>query len=95
MTAEPANAGPRPAIAGSRVIFDVSPSPPRRVGDARPAGTAPGDGPGREFPGEVLVARLAATVAQHEPGWRLPRGSALARRYGASHHDIGAAIDEL
>jgi DNA-binding GntR family transcriptional regulator len=95
MTAESASAESGPAGVSGGVIFDVSPSPPRRFGDARPAGTAAGLAIGHEFAGEVLVARLAATVAQHEPGWRLPRGSALARRFGASHHDIGAAIDEL
>jgi DNA-binding GntR family transcriptional regulator len=97
MTAQPASAADRPAVMNGGVIFDVSPSPPARYADARPAGNPRGEEleHDREIAGEVLVARLAATVAQHEPGWRLPRGSALARRYGASHRDIGAAIDEL
>jgi DNA-binding GntR family transcriptional regulator len=97
MTAQPANADHRPPVMSGGVIFDVSPSPPTRLGQSRPAGNAEAEAldHGRADREEVLVARLAATVAQHEPGWRLPRGSALARRYGASHHDIGAAIDEL
>jgi len=31
----------------------------------------------------------------HEPGWRLPRHSALARRYSVSAAEIDAAVDEL
>jgi DNA-binding GntR family transcriptional regulator len=97
MTAQPASADHGPPVAGGGVVFDVSPAPPKRFGDSLPVGPADDDEPegDREVSGEVLVARLAATVAQHEPGWRLPRGSSLARRYGASHHDIGAAIDKL
>lgn len=43
----------------------------------------------------VLVDRLAASLVHHEPGWRLPRHSALARRYDVSPADIDKAIDEL
>ncbi len=43
----------------------------------------------------VLTDRLAAAVADHEPGWRLPRRSALARRYNASLAEIDAAIADL
>ncbi len=31
----------------------------------------------------------------HEPGWRLPRHTALARRYNVSTAEIDAAVDEL
>ena len=34
-------------------------------------------------------------LAHHEPGWRLPRYSALARRYHVSTTEIDAAVDEL
>lgn len=43
----------------------------------------------------MLADRLAAGLAQHEPGWRLPRYSALARRYNVSVAQIAAAVDEL
>jgi DNA-binding GntR family transcriptional regulator len=38
---------------------------------------------------------MAAALVHHEPGWRLPRHSALARRYNVSTAEIDAAISEL
>jgi DNA-binding GntR family transcriptional regulator len=43
----------------------------------------------------VLADRLAAALVHHEPGWRLPRHSALARRYNVSPTEIDAAVEEL
>jgi DNA-binding GntR family transcriptional regulator len=43
----------------------------------------------------VLADRLAAALVHHEPGWRLPRHSALARRYSVSTAEIDLAVDEL
>jgi UTRA domain-containing protein len=43
----------------------------------------------------VLADRLAAALVHHEPGWRLPRLTALARRYSVSSAEIDTAIDEL
>jgi DNA-binding GntR family transcriptional regulator len=43
----------------------------------------------------VLSSQLAAALVHHEPGWRLPRHSALARRYSVSTAEIDAAVDEL
>lgn len=43
----------------------------------------------------VLADRLAAALVHHEPGWRLPRHSALARRYNVSATEIDAAVEEL
>jgi DNA-binding GntR family transcriptional regulator len=43
----------------------------------------------------VLADRLAAALVHHEPGWRLPRHSALARRYSVSTAEIDAAVEEL
>jgi hypothetical protein len=43
----------------------------------------------------VLADRMAATLIHHEPGWRLPRLTALARRYNVSVAEVDAAIDEL
>ena len=44
---------------------------------------------------EVLAERLAAALVHHEPGWRLPRQTALARRYNVSTPEIDAAILQL
>ena len=63
---------------------------------------AAGDGPagGSEQAADrpaahVLADRVAAALIHHEPGWRLPRRSALARRYGVSPAEMEAAIEEL
>jgi Bacterial regulatory proteins, gntR family len=56
---------------------------------------------GRRHPGAsrpavaVLADRIAAALVHHEPGWRLPRHTALARRYNVSTAEIDAAVDEL
>jgi DNA-binding GntR family transcriptional regulator len=43
----------------------------------------------------VLTSRIAANLAQHQPGWLLPRPSVLARRYHVATTEVTAAIDEL
>jgi hypothetical protein len=43
----------------------------------------------------VLADRLAAALVQHEPGWRLPRPSALARRYDVRQSQVEQAVREL
>ena len=50
---------------------------------------------GRPAAAAVLADRLAAALVHHEPGWRLPRLTALARRYSVSSAEIEAAIEEL
>jgi DNA-binding GntR family transcriptional regulator len=55
---------------------------PREVGSSRPAVG-------------VLADRIAASLVHHEPGWRLPRHTALARRYNVSTAEIDAALHEL
>ena len=57
-------------------------SGPRERGSSRPAVG-------------VLADRIAASLVHHEPGWRLPRHTALARRYNVSTAEIDAAVDEL
>ena len=42
----------------------------------------------------VLADRLAAALVHREPGWRLPRRSALARRYNVSLTEIDAALGD-
>ena len=53
-----------------------------------------GAGRGRVSAG-VLADRMAAALVHHEPGWRLPRLTAMARRFNVSAAEIDAAIDEL
>lgn len=83
----------------------------RERGQNEPGGLWPGQrgggqrGPGQRGPGQpghiagpavsVLADRLAAALVHHEPGWRLPRHSALARRYNVSAAEIDAAVEEL
>ena len=43
----------------------------------------------------VLADRLAATLVHHEPGGRLPRPSALARRYNVRPAQVEQAVREL
>lgn len=50
---------------------------------------------GRSAAASVLAERMAAALLHHEPGWRLPRQTALARRYNVTTAEIDAAIDLL
>jgi DNA-binding GntR family transcriptional regulator len=43
----------------------------------------------------VLADRIAAALVHREPGWRLPRRSALARRYNVSLGEVDAALSDL
>ena len=43
----------------------------------------------------VLADRMAAALVHREPGWRLPRRTALARRYNVSLTEIDAALGDL
>jgi len=82
---------------GARVLS----APPAAVpvtGGAGPGGPGSGGraGAGTQRPAvSVLADRLAAALVHHEPGWRLPRHSALARRYSVSTAEIDLAVDEL
>jgi DNA-binding GntR family transcriptional regulator len=61
-----------------------------RADDVRRAGSRR-----RRVSAAVLADRMAATLVHHEPGWRLPRLAAMARRFNVSAAEIDAAIDEL
>jgi DNA-binding GntR family transcriptional regulator len=65
------------------------PARPSRAGEPRHAEEPPRPA------AEVLADRIAAMLAHREPGWRLPRYTALARRYHVSTTEIDAAIGEL
>ncbi len=54
-----------------------------------------GSGQRRLASAGVLADRMAAALVHHEPGWRLPRLTALARRYNVSAAEVDAAIGEL
>ena len=62
---------------------------PRGTQDARTIA------PGPALSASVLADRMAAALLHHEPGWRLPRHTALARRYNVTTAEIEAAIDLL
>ena len=61
-----------------------------------PRGESPVPGP-RPATGAtaVLADRIAAALVHREPGWRLPRRSALARRYNVSLTEIDTALGDL
>jgi len=61
-----------------------------RADDVRRAGARR-----RRVSAGVLADRMAATLVHHEPGWRLPRLTAMARRFNVSAAEVDAAIDEL
>ena len=65
--------------------------------DSAADGDAAGSGAGRAHgtAAGVLADRLAAALVHHEPGWRLPRHTALARRYNVSTAEIDVAVGEL
>jgi DNA-binding GntR family transcriptional regulator len=49
----------------------------------------------RPLSASVLADRMAAALLHHEPGWRLPRLTALARRYNVTTAEVETAIDLL
>jgi len=61
-----------------------------RADDVRRAGARR-----RRVSAGVLADRMAATLVHHEPGWRLPRLTAMARRFNVSAAEVDAAIDDL
>jgi GntR family transcriptional regulator len=72
----------------------LQPAAPSREA-AGPAGELTGDGLAPAKGASVLADRMAAALVHREPGWRLPRRSALARRYNVSMTEIDAAISDL
>jgi DNA-binding GntR family transcriptional regulator len=67
----------------------LSKAPPARIEANAEGGQAPAGAAG------VLADRMAAALVHREPGWRLPRRSALARRYNVSLTEIDAALADL
>ena len=105
----PARGGPVPGTAahapdgavtnGGRNLADV---PGPGGGPSAPDSRSPrklvavdAEVPPQRVAASVLADRIAAALVHREPGWRLPRRSALARRYNVSLAEIDTAIGEL
>ena len=50
---------------------------------------------GHRSAAQVLADRVAAALVRHQPGWRLPGHTVLARRFGVSTAEIEVALGEL
>src|SRR5580693_7286939 len=95
---EPSGRSGTPAaaqVAGSRGSNTTPAAQGARGSRRRPGGSEYREGSVGGPAVSVLADRLAAALVHHEPGWRLPRHSALARRYNVSAAEIDAAIEEL
>lgn len=86
--------GPHDAAAGPRGPEPRVHGPRRGPGWSGEGGAAESRARPRSASG-VLADRMAAALVHHEPGWRLPRHSALARRYNVSTAEIDSAMTEL
>ena len=81
--------------AGRDHAVPSQPAPPSA--EASPSAGGP-DAAGARAPARastVLADRMAAALVHREPGWRLPRRTALARRYNVSLTEIDAALADL
>jgi DNA-binding GntR family transcriptional regulator len=85
MTAGPAGRD-HPVPVPPAAQLSTAPSARTEAGEGRPP---PAGATG------VLADRMAAALVHREPGWRLPRRSALARRYNVSLTEIDAALTDL
>jgi DNA-binding GntR family transcriptional regulator len=69
------------------------PPPPAEAAIPDGSGASVDRGPLRAT--TVLADRMAAALVHREPGWRLPRRTALARRYNVSLTEIDTALGDL
>ncbi len=95
---EPSSRSEAPAaagVAGSRGSNTTPAAQGASGSRRRPSGSEYREGSVAGRAVSVLADRLAAALVHHEPGWRLPRHSALARRYNVSAAEIDAAVQEL
>ncbi len=70
-----------------------SASPPAEASPPGDVGAVGAHAPPRAA--TVLADRMAAALVHREPGWRLPRRTALARRYNVGLTEIDAALGDL
>ena len=66
----------------------------RAFGRAGGNGRVEARAPAQRGASGALADRMAAALVHREPGWQLPRRSALARRYNVSMAEIDVAIGE-
>lgn len=85
----PASAGDALASLRGRALELVGDWAPADADDPRRDAAVPVAGE------RILADRLAAALVHHEPGWRLPRASTLARRYAVDVSQVDRAIDDL
>jgi DNA-binding GntR family transcriptional regulator len=73
----------------------VPPQPAPPPAEAAPSASGPDATGAPVRASTVLADRMAAALVHREPGWRLPRRTALARRYNVSLTEIDAALSDL
>ena len=73
----------------------VPPQPAPPPAEASPSASGPDVTEAPVRASTVLADRMAAALVHREPGWRLPRRTALARRYNVSLTEIDAALANL
>src|SRR6266704_648700 len=73
----------------------VPPQPAPPPAEASPSASGPDATGAPVRASTVLADRMAAALVHREPGWRLPRRTALARRYNVSLTEIDAALGDL
>ena len=73
----------------------VPPQPAPPAAEASPPASGPDVTGAPVRASTVLADRMAAALVHREPGWRLPRRTALARRYNVSLTEIDAALGDL
>ncbi len=73
----------------------VPPQPAPPPAGASPSASGPDATGAPVRASTVLADRMAAALVHREPGWRLPRRTALARRYNVSLTEIDAALADL
>jgi DNA-binding GntR family transcriptional regulator len=79
-------------VAASRGVSEPQAEYQRGTGTWRRSGRKQAD---PRLACEILADRIAAALINHEPGWRLPRHTTLARRYNVSTAEVDVALDEL
>jgi DNA-binding GntR family transcriptional regulator len=83
------------AGAAGRDHHRVPPQPAPLPAEASPSASGPDVTEGPVRASTVLADRMAAALVHREPGWRLPRRTALARRYNVGLTEIDAALADL
>ena len=73
----------------------VPPQPAPPPAEASPSASGPDVTEAPVRASTVLADRMAAALVHREPGWRLPRRTALARRYNVSLTEIDVALANL